>query len=237
VTAVPILVELARRDARLYGLRQQIANLPRRIQDLGAQRAKLELQFREVEGRLQQSESARRKLEGELTEYRQRKAKSESRLATLTSTEQYQALVKEIATHAAHIDELESQILEAMDRSEQVQRQVDAERVRVQQAVGVLEEQQRSLQADLEAARASLPEDSRARDGFLAQVDAPTRAAYDRILRAKGDAALALVAGQSCGICKAVQPPQVLQALRQGGGATRTCQMCGRILVWDGEST
>lgn len=237
MTAGSILVELARRDARLYGLRQQITNFPRRIQELSAQRSKLELQLREAEGRLQQSESARRKLEGELTEYRQRKAKSESRLASLTSTEQYQALVKEIAGHAARIDELESQILEAMDRSEQVQRQVDAERVRVQQAVGVIEEQQHALQVDLEAAKVNLPEESRARDAFLSQVDAPTRTLYDRILRAKGDAALALVTGQSCGICKAVQPPQVLQVLRQGEGLTRTCQMCGRILVWDGAST
>lgn len=236
MNASPILVQLARRDARLYGLRQQIANLPRRIQGLGADRAKLEIQLREAEGRLQQSESARRKLEGELTEFRQRKAKSESRLAMLTSTDQYQALVKEIASHTERIDALESQVLEAMDRCEQVQRQVDAERTRVQQAVGVIEEQQKALHVDLEAAKSNLPEETRARETFLSQVDGPTRAIYDRILRAKGDAALALIAGQSCGICKAVQPPQVLQALRQGSDRVHTCQMCGRILVWDPES-
>ena len=47
--------------------------------------------------------------------------------------------------------------------------------------------------------------------------------------------ALALVTGPNCGICKAVQPPQVMQQLRQGT-AMQSCQMCGRILVWDPQS-
>lgn len=230
-----VFVGLARQDARLYQIRQQIANLPKRIKDLGTERTRLEVLRREAEGRSSQAEAGRRKLEAELAEFRQRKAKSESRLATLTSTEQYQAVVKEIATHGEKIDALESQVLEAMERSEESQRALVAESARVRQALDALEAQERAMQADLEAARSSLPEETRRRETLLGEVDGPTRAAYDRILRAKGDAALSLVTGVSCGICKGVQPPQVLQVLRQGTGLN-TCQMCGRILVWDPEA-
>jgi predicted nucleic acid-binding Zn-ribbon protein len=232
VTTRDILLHLARQDARLYQLRQQIANLPRRLQELGNERLKLQVQLKEAEGRLSQAEGGRRKLETEATEYRQRKAKSESRLASLTSTEQYQALQKEIQSHSEKIDGLESQILEAMERSEQVERALAGERTRVEQAMEALDAQQRSLESDLAAARADLPGAEAARQRFLAEVDPQTRQLYDRILKSKGDAALALVTGQSCGICKAVQPPQVLQVLRQGV-TTRACQMCGRLLVWD----
>jgi predicted nucleic acid-binding Zn-ribbon protein len=230
-----ILIGLARQDARLYQLRQQIGNLPRRIQELVAERNRLELQRREAQGRLDQSEAARRKLESELAEYRQRKTKSESRLATLTSTEQYQAVQKEIASHTLHIAQLEDSILEAMGRSEEAQRQCEAESARVRQAQEAVDAQERALAVDLEAARASLPEAAQQRESMLSQLEPRTRAIYDRILKAKGDAGLALVSGQSCGICKGVQPPQVLQVLR-AGTSMQNCQNCGRILVWDPES-
>jgi predicted nucleic acid-binding Zn-ribbon protein len=164
-----------------------------------------------------------------------KRAKSEARLATLTSTEQYQALVKEIAAQLERIDALESSILEAMERSEEMRQQRDAEKARTAQALVVLDAQQAQLRADLSAAQANVPKESAGRDAAAAAVDPTTRTLYERILGAKRDAALALVNGQVCGICKAVQPPQVVQMLRQSKG-TQTCQMCGRILVWDPES-
>ena len=108
------LVDLARHDARLYQLKQQIVALPRRLADLDQERLRLERQLREAEARWEQAEAARRKLELELSEFRDKRAKSEARLATLTSTEQYQALVKEMAIQSERIDALESSILEAM---------------------------------------------------------------------------------------------------------------------------
>jgi len=226
------LVQLAREDARLYQLKQQIANLPRRIAELGKERSALELQGREAEGRLQNADSTRRKLEGELADARAKKNKSEGRLSSITSTDQYQAVQKEVGTMSERIDTLESQVLEALERVDEVQRQRDAEAARVAQAVEGIEAQKRQLAADLEAAKASLEEQNARREGALVGVDGHTRTVYERILKAKGDAALSIVSLANCGICKAVQPPQVVQQLRQGTGL-QTCQMCGRILVWD----
>jgi predicted nucleic acid-binding Zn-ribbon protein len=232
VTDTQALVELAREDARLFQIKQQIANLPRRLQELARERARFEIQGREAEGRLQQAESARRKLETELADTRARKAKSEARLASITSTDQYQAVSKEIVTLSDKIDALESQVLEALERGEEVGRQRDAERARVEQAISGVAAQSRQLENDLAAARAQLDEQTRRRERALETIPAATRVLYERIFKAKGDAALSLVSGQSCGICKAVQPPQLMQQLRQSNSIL-TCQMCGRILVWD----
>ena len=229
------LLCLARHDARLYHLKQQLASLPRRLAELDQERERLEREQREAEARHAQAELAQRKLETELREFRDKRAKSEARLATLTSTEQYQALVKEMAVQSQRIDALESSILEAMERCEEMSRQRDVEKARVTQALEGLEAQRTQLGADLGTARADVPRETAARDAAAATVDPQTRALYERILRSKGDAALSLVRGQVCGICKAVQPPQVVQALRQQRGIL-TCQMCGRILVWDPES-
>jgi predicted nucleic acid-binding Zn-ribbon protein len=226
------LVELAREDARLFQIKQLLANLPRRIQELGKERLTLELQAREAEGRWQNAESARRKLENELSDARAKKAKSESRLAAITSTDQYQALTKEIITMGERIDALESQVLEALERSEETERQRDAEKARVDQGVGALDAQKHSLEADLARARANLEEQTRKREAALVNMSGPLRLVYDRILKSKGDAALAIVNGQTCGICKGVQPPHIVQQLRAASGVHH-CQMCGRILVWD----
>jgi predicted nucleic acid-binding Zn-ribbon protein len=235
VTANQTLVELAREDARLFQIKQQIANLPRRLQELARERARFEIQAKEADGRLQQAESARRKLETDLGDTRARKAKSEARLASITSTEQYQAVSKEIATLGERIDTLESQVLEALERGEEAQRQRDAEHARVAQAIEGVAAQARQLEADLAAARGQLEDQTRRRERALEGIPAVTRAVYDRIFKAKGDAAVALVSGQNCGICKAVQPPHVMQQLRLGTGM-QTCQMCGRILVWDAQN-
>ncbi len=226
------LLELAREDARLFQIKQLLANLPRRIQELGKERVILELQAREAEGRWQNAESARRKLENDLSDARAKKAKSESRLGAITSTDQYQALTKEIITMGERIDALESQVLEAIERSEAVERQRDAEKARVDQGTAALDAHRQGLEADLVRAGANLDEQTRKREAALVTMAGPLRSIYDRILKSKGDAALAIVSGQACGICKGVQPPHVVQQLRAASGIHH-CQMCGRILVWD----
>ena len=229
------LVDLARHDARLFQLKHQIAAVPRRIGELNAERARLESQGREAEARYEQAEAARRKLELELAACREKRAKSEARLATLTSTEQYQALVREMAGQDERIDALESAVLEAMDRSEEVRRGRDADRARLAAEQQALQAQQEQLRAELTAAQVEIPTQTARRDAAVAAVDGATRILYERILKNKRDAAVALLSGQACGICKGVQPPQVLQMLRQSKGL-QMCQMCGRILVWDPES-
>ena len=229
------LVELAREDARLFQIKQQIAALPRRISELGAEGARVERQIAEAEARWDQAESARRRLETDLAEFRAKRAKSEGRLGTLTSTEQYQALVKEMTTQSEKIDALEVSILEAMERSDEARKQRDLERARLGETLQGLRSQQEGLQRDLAAAQAGLVEQGARRDAAATRVDGPTRVLYERILKAKKDAAIGLLAGSSCGICKGVQTPQVLQLLHQNKGV-QACQMCGRILVWDPES-
>ena len=60
------LVVLAREDARLFQLKQQIAALPRRIAELDAERARVLRQMAEADARCDQAESARRRLEMDL---------------------------------------------------------------------------------------------------------------------------------------------------------------------------
>ncbi len=229
----PILIELAREDALLFQMRQQVATLPTRIAGLDDDKKRIEQQMLDAEAIYEKAEKERRKLETELQDVKSRRAKSESRQSALTSTDQYNALMKEIQQQDARIDQLESSVLEAMERSEQSAKRRDGEIRRLKdelQRAGSLQEQ---LRRDLETARAGIEEQSKKRDAAVSRIEPRTRALYERVLRAKGDAAIALVQERTCGICNALQPPQVIQTLRGNSPTLQQCQVCGRILVWD----
>jgi predicted nucleic acid-binding Zn-ribbon protein len=227
-----LLIELAREDARLYQLKQQIDSIPGRIQDLQRQAKRVERDIRDAEAIYDKVERERRKLENELAEARMRRKKSEARQSSITSTDQYQAVQREIQQLDARIDELESQILESMERAEEAGKRRDRDVGRLNDELQRQKALGEQLELDLIAARENVEEQSAKRNAALERVDAATRRLYDRVLRAKGDAAIALVSGTSCGICNGTQPPQIIQELH-GGDVIKTCQYCGRILVWD----
>ena len=228
-----VLVELAREEARLYQLKQQVASLPRRLQELDANKRSLQRQRDEAQAIHQKTERERRKFEVELQEAVQQRTKAESHQKAITNTQQYQANLRAIEQLTARIGGLESAVLEAIERSEEAAKRRDAELVRLDAEGQRLEALQLQLQNDLERARSELTPQSAQRDAAANRLDARTRALYERVLRAKGDAGIALLAERKCGICSALQPPQVIQLLHSADSALQTCQICGRILVWD----
>lgn len=228
----PALIELARQDARLFQLRQQIATLPLRIQQLERDHSRARRQIQEAVAICEKAEKAQRRLEIDLQDAKQRRSRSEARQMSLTSTDQYQAVMREIEQATTTIDELESSLLEAMERSEAARQRRDDEVKRLETEAQRLVALQQQLQADLRAATEGVEEQQAKRDAAVGEVEPTTRRLYERVLKAKKDAAIALVSGTVCGICNGVQPPQVLQMLRQDKGL-QTCQICGRILVWD----
>jgi predicted nucleic acid-binding Zn-ribbon protein len=226
------LVELAREDAKLFQLKQQIDSIPGRLADLQRQATRVERDIRDTETIFEKLEKERRKLENELAEARLRRTKSEARQSVVTSTDQYQALLREMQQLDGRIDELESALLEAMERVEAASKRRDRDVGRLNDELSRQKALGEQLELDLIQARDNVEAQNKRRDEALERVDAATRRLYDRVLKAKGDAAIGLVSGNSCGICNGTQPPQVIQELR-GNAGIKTCQYCGRILVWD----
>lgn len=229
----PVLIELAREDALLFQMRQQVATLPKRITDLDDEKKRVERALADAEAVFEKTEKERRKFETELQDVKARRTKSDSRRSAVTSTDQYQALLKEIQQQDSRIDELESLVLEAMERSEEASKRRDGETRRLGDELQRLNGLQEQLRKDLETARTSVEEQSQKRDAVVDRIEPRTRSLYERVLRAKSDAAIALVQERSCGICNALQPPQVIQILRGPSPTIQQCQVCGRILVWD----
>jgi len=147
---------------------------------------------------------------------------------TAQSNREYQVLNDQIQATRMANDVLADEIIEAFDRTEeykkrvvQVEKELDAARQKlekVQSEVGQQEPRLRGdlthLEAELKTAEASLPIE--------------IRELYRRVVRQRGEDALAVVENQSCGGCNQQIPLNTYSLILTGQPIF--CKTCGRML-------
>ena len=118
-----------------------------------------------------------------------------------TSNREYQALLEQIAADEMAKSVLEDEILEAFEKVDRFQKNIaDAEvnlaaaKQKAEQTRGAVTEMEPVIKADIERVEAELRENE-------AILPDDVRESYARIVRQKGEDALALVENQFCGGC------------------------------------
>ena len=151
-----------------------------------------------------------------------------NKLNTCNTNREYQALRDQILADEMANSVLSDEILEAMEKidhfkpaiaeaEQQIVKQKE-ELTKVQQAVRdqeeVLRTDVRRLEEELKAAETALPDDF--------------RDAYQRIVKARGEDAMAQVEAESCGGCHQQLTPNVMSQLTMA--KVVFCRSCGRLL-------
>jgi predicted nucleic acid-binding Zn-ribbon protein len=141
---------------------------------------------------------------------------------------EYQALQDEIAAIAMANSVLEDEILEALDKLDQRNARIDQARAAVararQEATKArqeITEQEPKIQRDLERLQADLKR-------CEAELPGDFRELYRRVVRQKGEDALASVTGEFCDGCNQHVPVNLINELMLNRPAT--CKACGRLL-------
>ncbi len=151
-----------------------------------------------------------------------------NKLNACNTNREYQALRDQILADEMANSVLSDEILEAMERSDQFKHTIaeadqqivkaKEEMTKVQQAVRSQEETLLSevarLEKELQQAESNLPSD--------------LRDAYQRIVKAHGEDAMAQVEGESCGGCHKQLTPNIMSQLTMG--SVVFCKDCGRLL-------
>jgi predicted nucleic acid-binding Zn-ribbon protein len=152
----------------------------------------------------------------------------QAKLNGCSTNKEYQALQEQIAADKMTSSVLQDEILESLEKVDEFQIVVgEAEKVLVagqQQVAGITEKvqaKQASLESDLarveqelQAAEAELPED--------------LKGDYDRVVRSKGEDAMAQLDGDCCGGCYHSLTPNSINSLMLS--KIVFCQICGRLL-------
>ena len=150
------------------------------------------------------------------------------KLNAAASNREYQAFMEQIAADEMANSVLADEILEALEKIDVFQKSVaeaetglGAAKERAQQIRGEVAQQEPLLQADVARLEAELQQSE-------ATLPKDVRESYQRIVRGKGEDALAMVENQYCGGCN--QQIQLNQLNKVMLGQPVFCKTCGRLL-------
>ncbi|HEY6563213.1 MAG TPA: C4-type zinc ribbon domain-containing protein [Pirellulaceae bacterium] len=213
---------------RLEDLRSRMARGPMQIKAMEAKVAR-----QEEELKTQQDQNKRHKLnqadrELQLKERENRIHDYRGKLNSCSSNKEYQALMERIAADEQANSVLSDEILELMDKVIAVTEVIVASRATLEKSQGELE----ALRQRVAAERAILEVDVGAMEARLREAElilpADARPGYDRVVKAHGADALAVIEEGTCGGCSQTVTPQMINELRMS--RLVACKNCGRLL-------
>lgn len=219
----------------LHRIQRQLTDLRERLDRGPRQIHAAEAHVKQCEGQLVQTKDEAKSLRMTVDKQQLQLNVGEEKVRDLrrklnaaTSNREYQALLEQIAADEMANSVLTDEILEAMEQSEAFQKNIAkaeaalaAAQKKAEEVRGEVARREPSLQADLarleaelRQSEATLPDDIRER--------------YDRIVRQKGEDALAVIENQCCGGCNQQVPLNLYSQVMLGQPVG--CKTCGRLL-------
>lgn len=229
---MPSLTESLRTLHRIHrqysDLRDRLERGPRQVRAAEANVKKCEGDLQQAKDAFKQAKLAADEKQLQLRSREAKLAEFQVKLFAAQSNKEYQLLKDQMAADKQANSVLADEILEALERLDQLQA-----------AVKTAEENLGKTKDELSKVRNRVNEQQQGLEGELARVKAELHAAEDlldgdfkpnymRLSRSMGEDSLAPVEGECCGGCSQVLTPQTLNALRLD--KPLFCQSCGRLL-------
>ncbi len=227
------LLVLQNRDQKLSKLSGEIASWPAARAAIEERLAQASAALKSMETALREAELERARLDGDVKAKEASIAKFKTQQQQTRKNEEYQALAHEIERYQADISLIEDKELEVMEKIEALKagHQEAAENFRREKSQ--VEEEMKALEARLKALEAQREALKSERETLAAEVPADVLSLYERILKAKRDAAVVAVEHDVCTGCHMKLTMQTTVKVRAGKGIVH-CENCGRMLYEGG---
>jgi predicted nucleic acid-binding Zn-ribbon protein len=224
-----ILREIHRLRRHAKELQDKIAQLPRLLKAQQNKATREEEALRQAQEHLKHLKVTTHDKEVTLKTARQQIQKYEKQLEEAGSKKEYDSLKAEINSGREKAGRVEDGILETMLETEEQAAKIPA----LEKAVALAKEEVGRFEADLQARQQRLEEELRLALAGIAQVEATlpagkVREEYDRLMKVRGDDALAMVENRTCAACYTEITPQQQHDLSQEHMIL--CKNCGRFL-------
>lgn len=156
--------------------------------------------------------------------------KLKTRQGETKRNEEYQMLAHEVIRYTAEIDELETSELELMERVDRKKEERELAEKRFLEEKSLAVELSQQLVKKKKTAEEKLKVLTVERSQLEKNVDADSKALYERILKARGIGAIVLLTSSAqCTGCNIKLPPATLHHV-QAGTKIVQCSECSRIL-------
>ena len=224
-----LLYEFQQIDAEILTLDNRLKSVPLKIKKAGEQlqihQQKLQAQQAQLveAGKVQRSKTAELETEGE------QRGKYQAQLREVKSNKEYQALDTEISFIQAKEAEVEDEILSAMLRIDQLNKDLVQQQKKFDAEQGKLNTQKTEYEQEAKDLKAEIVKWQGKQQDFFHQIDPGLMDQYQAQFKRYRKGLVSLVAENACGNCHLTIPPQTLQEARKYGQFIR-CGSCRLIL-------
>jgi predicted nucleic acid-binding Zn-ribbon protein len=231
-----LLVELQEQDETLDQLRRRIREGPQRVKEIEGRVEILEGNLEAGKNRIQEVQKLQRQLEAEVEDGAGQIGKSKSRLLTIKSNKEYQAILKEIEDTQRTNAEKEDKILGFMEEIEGLNQELQHKEKELSAVRVRFEEEKRTVDGEVREAEVEVSELEKHRQETAQAMDSGLLARYEQLRVRTGGRAVAYVENTTCSGCHLNIPPQMYNEL-QRRDSLKFCPNCDRIIYWKDRAT
>jgi predicted nucleic acid-binding Zn-ribbon protein len=229
------LISLQEIDVEIKRLKDEIAMLPVRRQELERDFSGSVKEYLELKEQLETASNDRRSFESELEVEQEKHQKFKNDLMKATNEREYTTAVREIDVARKAISSLETEILKLMEKTEKLEAKIKERTPEIESRRVEVDRQLTEWSAAAAGNQQRLDDLLARRLPALEALSASARATYARLSKMRSGFALAEARDWSCLACRMKIRPQVFNDIRRGESII-TCESCGRILYFKVES-
>jgi predicted nucleic acid-binding Zn-ribbon protein len=219
----------------LHRIHRQLADVRSRLQrgprQIKAAEAGVRQRHQDVETAKANVQRARISADQKELQLREREERIQDlrlKLNAATSNREYQTLLEQIAADEQANSVLSDEILELLDKITQLQQSVVLKEEELHQAEGEQQKLRSRLDQEVQALEMELARLDQELAAAEAELPADVRAEYQRVIKVRGEEAMAPLDGDCCGGCYQVIPPQMVNELLMD--RLVLCKSCGCLL-------
>jgi len=219
-------------DRKIASLQNEIATLPKHIAEI---EKRLEAHTRRLEAdraAIAANQRERKKLEGDVQVHQQKASKLKDQMLEAKTNEQYRAFQHEIAYAEGEARKAEDKILDLMEQSEPLEKNLKTAEMALQKEQQHVEGEKKRARERTSADQKELGEIVAERTSVAGQMDPKLYAHYERIRKKTKNTAVADATDGRCDACQIALRPQFFQDLRRGD-QVMFCESCGRMLTYN----
>jgi uncharacterized protein len=225
------LLKLQDTDKEIRRLRDEIAELPKRVAVIEQKLAGTKAQLEKAQSALKTDEAARRKYETNISDLRGKISKYRDQSLDVKTNEQYKALLHEIQFAEKEIGAHEDRILDLMVNADARDKEVKAAQAELKAETAEIEEEKEQARQRTAEDQNLLAAAQARRDQFRTGIREDLLRHYERVSKFRGSG-ISEVRDHKCLACQVILRPQTYNEVRSGK-ETIVCDSCQRILYFN----
>src|SRR3984893_14842119 len=225
------LLHLQEADKEIRRLRDEIAELPKRVAAIEHKLAGTKAQLEKAQTAVKADEATRRKHDTTISDLRGKISKYRDQSLDVKTNDQYKALLHEIQFAEKEIAANEDKILELMVNADARDKEVKAAQIELKAETAEIEKEKEEARQRTAEDEKLLTEWRSKRDQVRTGVNDDLLRHYERVSKFRGSG-ISEVRDQKCMACRVMLRPQTYNEVRSGQ-QTIVCDSCQRILYFN----